>query len=71
MKRKIKAFLPLTIFLAFMYLYGLAGSLEVDKLTVNQFVVRVSITLLYMVIAAVTYKIIEGKEDEWYGKEDR
>lgn len=70
MKRKIKAFLPLTIFLAFLYLYGLAGSLEVDKITVGQFAVRVSITLLYMVIAAVTYKILEGKEEEWYG-EDR
>lgn len=70
MKRKIKAFLPLTIFLAFMYLYGLAGSLEMDKLTVKQFAVRVSITLLYMVIAAVTYIKFGGKEDEWFG-EDR
>lgn len=63
MKHKLISILPLTIFLAFLYLYGLAGSLEVDKLTVKQFVVRVSITLLYMVIAAVTYKIL-GEEDE-------
>lgn len=62
MRRILVSILPLTIFLAFLYLYGLAGSLEVDKLTVKQFAVRVSITLLYMVIAAVTYKIL-GKEE--------
>lgn len=70
MKQKLKSVVPLTIFLAFLYLYGLTGSLEVDKLTIKQFAVRVSITLLYMVLAAVTYKIL-GKEEEWYGEEDR
>jgi len=66
MKHKLISILPLTIFLGFFYIFGMYGSLDVDKITVQQFAVRVSITLLYMVIATATYKIIEGKEEAAY-----
>lgn len=63
MKHKLRAILPLSIALALFYLYGTAGSLEVDSITLGQALVRGGITSMYLVIATVTY-IKLGKEEE-------
>lgn len=66
MKQKLKALLPLSIALALLYLYGVAGSLEVDKISLGQAWLRGGITSMYLVLATVTY-IILGKEEERNG----
>lgn len=67
MKHKFKSLLPLSIALGLLYLYGTAGSLEVDSITIGQALVRGSITSVYLVLATVTY-IILGKEEEGNGR---
>ncbi|MDF2858668.1 MAG: hypothetical protein K0Q87_4519 [Neobacillus sp.] len=64
MKHKLKILLPLSIFAAIFYLWGICGSLEVDSITVGQALVRGGITSVYLVLATVTYLIIERKEEE-------
>ncbi len=63
MKHKLKPLLPLSIFAAIFYLWGICGSLEVDSITLGQALVRGGITSVYLVLATVTY-IKLGKEEE-------
>ncbi len=63
MKHKLKSLLPLSIAVALFYLYGTAGSLEVDYITLGQALVRGVIASVYLVLATVTYMIIERKEE--------
>lgn len=70
MKHKLKSLLPISIAVALFYLYGTAGSLEVDSITIGQALVRGSITSVYLVLATVTY-IIVGKEEERDGRESK
>lgn len=63
MKHKIKSLLPLSIFLDIFFIWGVCGSLEVDCITLGQAMVRGVIASVYLVLATVTYMIIERKEE--------
>ena len=64
-KSHLQAFLAVIFFLALLYVYGVAGSLECDKITVGQAMVGGLIGCAYMAISVITYKII-GKEESDY-----
>lgn len=59
---RLQAFLGITFFLALIYVIGRMGALELDRISVGQAVVSCSVAVGYLLIAAVTYKLI-GKEE--------
>ncbi len=61
----LQASMVLLMFLSFMYLYGTAGSLETNVITLGQAITRFLIGLVFMAISAITY-IILGKEEYWW-----
>ncbi|QHQ61361.1 hypothetical protein Ana3638_11740 [Anaerocolumna sedimenticola] len=61
-KSRLQAFLVITFFLALLYVFGVAGSLELDRLTVRQALVSGGIGCAYMAVSVITYKYI-GKEE--------
>ena len=63
-KSRLQAFLIITFIMALIYVYGVAGSLELDQITMGQALTSGAIGLAYMVVSAITYKCL-GKEEEW------
>ncbi len=65
MKKNIKSLLKFFAgFLAFMYIYGTAGSLELDKITVRQALIRCGVAFGALVVGAVVAAIKHHREEE-------
>ena len=63
MKHKLIDLLPGTIFIGFIILYVIVGSLEADRISIGQALTGGSITLMFMAIETVAYNFL-GKESE-------
>ena len=61
-KSRLQAFLAVTFATALIYVYGVAGSLELDRITMEQALTSGAIGLAYMVVSAITYNYV-GKEE--------
>lgn len=66
MKQKYRSRLQLivtvTFLLALLYVYGIAGSLECDRITCGQALVSGAIGIMFMLISGITYTYL-GKEE--------
>ncbi len=61
-KSRLQLFVVITGFLAFIFVYVVAGTLESDSITVEQACVSGAVGIGYMAIAVIAYKIL-GKEE--------
>lgn len=61
-KSRLQLFLAVTFMLALLYVYGIAGSLECDRITVGQALVGGAIGIMFMLISGITYTYL-GKEE--------
>lgn len=58
----IHSFLGTSIFIDMFYIYGIAGSLETDFITMRQAIIRGSIACVYMAFAVILYNRFSRKE---------
>lgn len=49
-------------FLALLYVYGIAGALQWDRITCGQALISVAIGIMFMLISGITYTYL-GKEE--------
>ena len=61
-KSRLQAFLIITFTIALIYVYGVAGSLELDRITMGQALISGAVGLAYMAVSAITYLYL-GKEE--------
>ncbi len=61
-KSRLQAFLVIIFLLALIYVYGVAGSGDLNQLTAEQIFARGMIGVVFMAISVITYKFI-GKEE--------
>ncbi len=61
-KSRLQAFLVVTFTMALIYVYGVAGSLELDRITLEQALTSGTVGIAYMAVSAITYKYV-GKEE--------
>lgn len=61
-KSRLQAFLVVTFTMALIYVYGIAGSLELDRITMGQALTSGAVGLAYMAVSAITYNYV-GKEE--------
>ena len=65
MKEDIKSFLKFILCtLAFLFIYGTAGSLELDLITVRQALIRCGVAFGALVVGAVVAAIKHHREEE-------
>ncbi len=61
-KKYLQLFIVITWFLAFLFVYGRMGALQLDSITVEQACVSGAVGIVYMAIAVITCKIL-GEEE--------
>ncbi|WMJ85463.1 hypothetical protein [Anaerocolumna sp. MB42-C2] len=56
-KSRLQALLTVIFFLALIYVYGVAGSSDLNKLTAGQAFARGMIGVAFMAVSVITYKL--------------
>lgn len=63
-KSRLQKLIVVSWFLALLYVYGIAGALQWDRITFGQAVLSGAVGLAYVVISGLTYTYL-GKEERW------
>lgn len=56
----LQGFTVLTGLIAFIMVFGFGGSLDLDCITIPQFIIREVLTLLYIALMYVIYKLLDN-----------